>query len=171
MSALNEANGFPKDVQQFIEIYPHDDKERKIGFAGCDKGTPLNTDAILFDIDAPDMKQVNLDSIAQEVIFIGQDAIAGQDKMIRFATLFNIYHKMGKYKDTAFGELLSKGAVKIPEAKPFRNDKEDDKDVKKIEEDFKDSSALDAVASAAPVVETEKASASVAKAEEEYSMD
>lgn len=166
MTEYNKEQGFPKDVQEVIEVYPHDDKERSIGFAGCEAGKPLNTKAVLFDIDAKDMQQVHLDSIAHEYFYIGKDAIQGKAATVEFCEILDANMKLGKYADTVFGEKVKKGELVIPEPKP-KTTKEDT--TKEVDDNFEDTSALEAVKSSAPVpvVEVEKGAE---EATEEYGL-
>lgn len=165
MTEYNKDQGFPKDVQEVIEVYPYDDKERSIGFAGVEKGTPLNTKAVLFDIDAKDTKQVHLDSIAHELFYIGKDAIQGKGALVEFCEILETNMKLGKYINTEFSNKVKSKEIAIPEPKP-RTTKEDTKDV---DDNFEDSSALEAIKSStpAPVVEVEKGSEA---ATEEYGL-
>lgn len=163
MTEFNKNEGHVKEVQELIELYPHDDKERSIGFAGCEKGLALNSKAILFDVDAKDTQQIHLDSVAHEFFYVGKDAIKNKPAVVEFCEILDANMKLGKYSGTEFEAKVKAGTVVIPEPTPRTEKKTEDENAPDTK--FDDSSALEEVAAAPTAVEVkaeEKADAATA---------
>lgn len=167
MTEYNKDLGFSKDVQELIEIYPYDDKERSIGFAGCEAGTALNSKAILFDIDAKDTAQVHLDSVAHEFFYIGKDAIKGKGAVVEFCEILEVNMKLGKYTGTVFSDKIKAGSLFIPQPTP-RTEKKAEEGAPDTK--FDDSSALEAVSTGNVQVEVSAEEAPAAEASNDYAL-
>lgn len=140
----------PKTVVAGLEMYSHDEGLRDPGFTAQEKGTPLHTRCILFDIDAKDMSQAHLDTVAHEKVFIGKDCIPGKESTIEFCDLLDVNMRLGKYSDFAVSNLIKSKVLTIPAPKPRKNkDGETAPDA-----NFDDAKALDMSTTETPALDT-----------------
>lgn len=127
---LNEKREFNKEaISAGIELYRIDKGDELEDIEPCmEKLTSLDSKAILWDVDDPNMKQVHLESVANEYLWLGDDAcpIAGKTGG-QYCQILGSLMSNAKFKATKAYEMFLSQELKVPEVKEFGKKDDDDK--------------------------------------------
>lgn len=169
-TALNEKREFDKEeIQPGIELHRIDKgADLEMVEPYMEKLESLDSKAILWDVDDPNMKQVHLNSVANEVMYLGADACPVAKKTwCQYCQLLGTLMANAKFKSTKVYEMFLSQELKVPEAKEFgkKDDEAEEKTEKKAKKQVKEATkSIDEVADA--IVEGEVTEADVTEVED-----
>lgn len=150
---LNEKRGLDKEpIQAGIELHRIDKGADLEMVEPCmEKLESLDTKAVLWDVDDPNMKQVHLNSVANEIMWLGTDASPVSGKSwCQYCQVLGSLMSNAKFKSTKVYEMFLSQELKVPEAKEFgkKDDEAEEKKEKKAKKQVKEatSTSIDDVA-------------------------